>query len=110
MDDTSDVAKPVSIATQTALDFKARLARPTFSGKLGGVRKAMVGLGSVDNTSDVAKPISIATQTAFDEKRHKFTQGVPPVTNAVRLFDAGTTILRGIRCAAPQSVATTAVI
>ena len=51
-----------------ALDLKAPLASPTFTGTVSGVTKAMVGLGSADNTSDAAKPVSTATQTALDLK------------------------------------------
>ena len=34
VDDTSDLAKPVSTATQTALDLKANLDNPTFTGTI----------------------------------------------------------------------------
>jgi hypothetical protein len=68
VDNTSDANKPVSTATQTALDLKAPLANPTFTGTVSGVTKAHVGLGDVDNTSDSAKPVSTATQTALDLK------------------------------------------
>lgn len=53
---------------QTALDFKAPLADPTFTGTVSGVTKAMVGLGNVDNTADLAKPVSTAQQAALDAK------------------------------------------
>ena len=66
VNNTSDNAKPVSAATQTALDAKANLASPTFTGTVSGLTKSMVGLGSADNTSDNAKPVSAATQTALD--------------------------------------------
>ena len=78
VDDTSDASKPISTATQTALDLKlasataastyAPIASPTFTGTVSGITKTMVGLGSVDNTTDAAKPISTATQTALDLK------------------------------------------
>ena len=68
VDNTSDANKPVSTATQTALDLKAPLADPTFTGTVSGVTKAHVGLGNVDNTSDANKPVSTATQTALDAK------------------------------------------
>ncbi len=79
VDNTSDANKPVSSATQTALDLKANLASPTFTGTVtiptgasitapNGLVKGDVGLGNVDNTSDVNKPISTATQTALDLK------------------------------------------
>ncbi len=68
VDNTTDAAKPISTATQTALNLKAPLASPTFTGTVGGITKAMVGLGNVDNTSDASKAISTATQAALDLK------------------------------------------
>lgn len=68
VDNTSDVAKPVSTAQQTALNLKAPLASPTFTGTVSGVTKAMVGLSAVDNTADTAKPVSTAQQTALNGK------------------------------------------
>jgi len=79
VDNTADTAKPVSTAQQTALDLKANLAGPTFTGTLTvptlsvtttatGITKAMVGLGNVDDTADTAKPVSTAQQTAIDLK------------------------------------------
>jgi hypothetical protein len=65
---TSDADKLVSTLQQQALDLKADLASPTFTGTVAGITKSMVGLGSVDNTADTAKPISTATQTALDGK------------------------------------------
>ena len=90
VNNTSDIAKPISTATQAALDtkvstatfsttvatkanaadlaLKAPLESPTFTGTVAGITKAMVELGSVDNTSDLTKPISTATQEALDTK------------------------------------------
>uniref|UniRef100_UPI0023EC0B90 hypothetical protein n=1 Tax=Daejeonella sp. JGW-45 TaxID=3034148 RepID=UPI0023EC0B90 len=77
VDNTSDLAKPISSATQTALDgkaasadlaLKAPLASPTFTGTVSGITAAMVGLGNVNNTADADKPISSATQAALDGK------------------------------------------
>ena len=68
VDNTSDANKPVSTATQTALNLKANLESPTFTGTVSGITSTMVGLGSVDNTSDADKPVSTATQTALDLK------------------------------------------
>lgn len=65
---TSDANKPVSTAQQTALNLKADLASPTFTGTVGGITKTMVGLGSVDNTADASKPVSTAQQTALNLK------------------------------------------
>jgi len=55
----------------SALDLKAPLAGPTFTGTVSGITKSMVGLGNVDNTSDANKPVSTATQTALDLKANK---------------------------------------
>jgi hypothetical protein len=87
VDNTTDANKPVSTATQTALDLKlasataattyetitnvalkAPIASPTFTGTVAGITSTMVGLGNVDNTSDANKPVSTATQTALDLK------------------------------------------
>src|ERR1051325_5148989 len=45
VDNTSDANKPVSTAAQTALNLKANLASPTFTGAVSGMTKSMVGLG-----------------------------------------------------------------
>jgi hypothetical protein len=87
VDNTSDAGKPVSTATQTALNLKANLASPTFTGTVSGVTKSMVGLGNVDNTSDAGKPVSTATQTALDLKANlaspTFTGTVSGVTKSM---------------------------
>jgi hypothetical protein len=106
VDNTSDALKPISTATQTALDLKAStsalamkanttdlalkaditdlnlkapIASPTFTGTVSGITKAMVGLANVDNTSDVLKPISTATQTALNLKAS--LTGIETLTN-----------------------------
>jgi hypothetical protein len=61
-------SQPASTAVQAALDLKANIESPTFTGTVGGITKTMVGLGNVDNTSDADKPISLATQTALNTK------------------------------------------
>jgi hypothetical protein len=48
----------------TLLGAKAPINNPTFTGTVGGVTKAHVGLGNVDNTSDVNKPVSTAQAAA----------------------------------------------
>jgi hypothetical protein len=69
-DNTSDLAKPVSTATQSAINtVSGNLAAHTGNvANPHGVTKAQVGLGSVDNTSDAAKPISSATAAALAAK------------------------------------------
>jgi hypothetical protein len=65
VNNTTDAAKPVSAATQTALNLKADLVSPTFTGTVNGISKAAVGLSNVDNTTDAAKPVS-TLQAAAD--------------------------------------------
>jgi hypothetical protein len=45
VDNTSDAAKPISTATQTALDLKAPIASPTFTGKVTTAASATGGAG-----------------------------------------------------------------
>lgn len=87
VDNTSDAAKPVSTAQQTALNLKANLASPTFTGTVAGITKSMVGLANVDNTADTAKPVSTAQQTALNLKANlaspTFTGTVSGITKAM---------------------------
>lgn len=72
VDNTSDANKPISSATQAALDAKAAASALTAhtgaNNNPHSVTKSQVGLGNVDNTSDANKPISTATQAALDGK------------------------------------------
>ncbi|MDA7663491.1 tail fiber domain-containing protein, partial [Akkermansiaceae bacterium] len=52
----------------SALNLKAPLASPTFTGTVSGITKSMVGLGSVDNTADANKPVSAEQQAALNLK------------------------------------------
>ena len=76
VDNTSDIAKPVSTATNAAITVEtnraiaaetllAPKANPTFTGTVNGIDKVMVGLNLVDNTADIDKPISTATTAAI---------------------------------------------
>jgi hypothetical protein len=78
VDNTSDADKPVSTATQTALDSKEPTITATTSADyyrgdktFATLDKTAVGLSNVDNTSDANKPVSTATQTALDAKTNK---------------------------------------
>lgn len=66
LDNTSDKDKPISNATQIALNLKLDISGD--GSQLSGLTKAQVGLGNVDNTSDLNKPISTAVQSALNEK------------------------------------------
>jgi DNA-binding protein YbaB len=72
---------------QTALNLKANLASPTFTGTVSGITSTMVGLGNVNNTSDAAKPVSTAQQTALNLKANlaspTFTGTVGGITSTM---------------------------
>lgn len=100
VDNTSDLDKPISTATQTALDNKSDIshnhdgvyepANANIQAHIGNtsnphaVDASDVGLGNVDNTSDLNKPISTATQNALDLKFSAdsvdIADGVPGLT------------------------------
>lgn len=73
VNNTADANKPVSSATQAALDLKADKSQivvppvTSVAGKTGAVTlaKADIGLGSVENTSDASKPVSTAQAAAI---------------------------------------------
>ena len=68
---TGILTAPVSAAMQTALNLKANLASPTFTGTVGGLTKAMVNLSNFDNTSDLAKVVSTTPLAALTLKADK---------------------------------------
>lgn len=96
VDNTSDINKPISTATQTALNAKYDASNPSnyitsagapvqsVAGKTGTVTlvKGDVGLGNVDNTSDATKNSASATLTNKD-----LTSG----TNTFPTFNQNTT-------------------
>ena len=63
-----DLAGTAASPTVPGLALKAPIESPIFTGTIGGITKAMVGLSNVDNTSDADKPISSATATALSAK------------------------------------------
>lgn len=76
VNNTSDADKPISTATQTALNGKVSTTVKVNGHALNAdvtVSKNDVGLGNVDNTSDANKPVSTAQQTALDKKVDKTT-------------------------------------
>lgn len=76
VDNTSDVNKPVSTATQSALNGKVDNTRQVNGHALTSdvsLTKTDVGLANVDNTSDVNKPVSTAQQNALNTKVDKVT-------------------------------------
>lgn len=88
VDNTADSAKPVSTAQQTALDLKAPLANPTFTGTvtlpvgLTGVVRADIGVVSVD--TDVTDIVSAASDTAQGKVELATTAETTTGTDAAR--------------------------
>ncbi|MEJ8308619.1 hypothetical protein [Agrobacterium larrymoorei] len=96
VNNTADLNKPVSTATQQALDLKADKTQipavpvQSVNGKTGDVTvsKADVGLSAVNNTSDADKPVSTAQQTAIDKGKLRISRftgttnasGIAPIT------------------------------
>ena len=103
VNDTADADKPISTATQAALDAvqsdvdankvdaDTHIAR---TDNPHAVTAAQVGLGNVDNTADADKPISTATQTALDGKTNiLFLNVADPRVGAGVTADIGTEAL-----------------
>lgn len=55
VDNTADTAKPVSTAQQTALDLKANLAGPTFTGTTGLANSTQSGVAYIAQAAPTAK-------------------------------------------------------
>ena len=80
VDNTSDLDKPVSVATQNAIFEVVSNLDKHIADKNNPheVTKEQIGLGRVDNTSDLEKPISTATQVALDKKAELGPDGKIP--------------------------------
>ena len=87
-DNTSDLDKPISTATQAALDKLNEDLSRTITTHVENfnnphkVTKEQVGLGNVDNTADVNKPISTAQQAALDKVKLELDSKINEVTTA----------------------------
>lgn len=70
VNNTTDLEKPISNATQAALDLKANNDATSIVTKNW---RAQLHINNVDNTSDADKPVSTATQAALNKKSDKAT-------------------------------------
>ena len=112
VDNTSDVNKPISTATQTALDLKGNQTEvalntakvgitptqasdiTTNNAKVSDINHVTIELPNVDNTSDANKPVSTAQQTALDLKVAIATNPSKTVKGAIKAFyDVSTSTL-----------------
>ena len=101
VDNTADMAKPVSAAQQAALNQKQDTLVSGGSIKLLNgesllgsgdvtISKSSLGLGNVDNTADLDKPVSTAQRTALDQKQNNLVTGANLKTvNGQDLLGAG---------------------
>ncbi|MFA6377143.1 MAG: hypothetical protein WCW63_00810, partial [Acholeplasmataceae bacterium] len=87
VENTTDLNKPVSTATQTALDLKANKTT-TIAGVYlqdnitSSELKLAMSLNNVENTTDLNKPVSTATQIALNLKADQATTYTKTETNA----------------------------
>ena len=91
VDNTSDLNKPISVATQEALDLKEPFnnniqAHISNTNNPHDTTASQVGLNNVDNTSDTDKPVSTAQQTTFNSKMN-LDQSVPQtISGGIPIF------------------------
>lgn len=107
VNNTNDLEKPVSTATQAALDGKLNigsLAPVATTGSYTSLSnkpfipssKADIGLSLADNTSDMDKPVSSAQQTAINAKQNTLVSGTNIKTiNGTSLLGAGDITIQG---------------
>ena len=77
VNNTSDANKPVSTLTQAALDLKAPLVSPTFTGTVSGLTKAMVSLGNVENLKNTLNTASTPTMNADSDAGYAAGSATP---------------------------------
>jgi hypothetical protein len=77
VDNTSDANKPVSTATQTALDAKLALAGGTMTGAIAMGTNKITGLGAPTNANDAA------TKTYVDGVITNLVDGAPDLLNTL---------------------------
>ena len=108
VDKTSDSAKPVSNATQAALDLKASSASVTasLSALIGGAPDALNTLNELAAAIGSDPSYSATLLTALNGKQVKFVHGTLPASNAARLFEMESNKFRGIACSSPLTVST----
>lgn len=98
VDNTADMDKPISTATQNALDQKPDYedipSVPSWAmeDEKPSYTKSEVGLGNVDNTSDVDKPISNAVKEALKDKIGKTDAATSQTLGLVKPDGTTTTV------------------
>jgi hypothetical protein len=100
LDNTSDANKPVSTATQTALDLKANLANPTFTGTVNAAALTLSGDLTVNGTTTTVNSTTVNVTNAFvfegttaDAFETTLTVTDPTADRTITLPDATTTVV-----------------
>jgi hypothetical protein len=79
IDNTSDLNKPISKQTQSALNLKVDKTTKINNKNLSSnitLLKSDIGLSNVDNTSDLNKPISTTQQTSLNLKENTSNKNI----------------------------------
>ena len=84
VDNTRDTDKPISTAMQTALDLKAPLASPTFTGSV----RLPTGQGILKSTSTGTVSSSAVSQSDLDTGLVSRLSGIDTAIAALQAFDA----------------------
>ena len=99
LDNTSDANKPVSTATQTALDLKANLANPTFTGTVNAAALTLSGDLTVNGTTTTVNSTTVNVTNAFvfegttaDAFETTLTVTDPTADRTITLPDAAGTV------------------
>lgn len=98
-DNTTDLLKPISTATQTALNLKANLASPTFTGTV--ILPSTTSIGSVSNTElSYVDGVTSSIQTQLDGKANNsgvlHNTGNESFTGLKSATNTGTSLTNGI--------------
>jgi hypothetical protein len=113
VDNTTDANKPVSTATQTALDLKANLANPTFTGTVNAAALTLSGDLTVNGTTTTVNSTTVNVSNAFvfegtaNDFETTLTITDPTADRTITLPDAtGTVALTSDITVTPSSTST----
>lgn len=103
VDDTSDTNKPISTATQTALDLKANLDSPTFTGTVSGDSFNLIT--GLSNTNPLVDGIAaIGTSTLVSRQDHIHPSDTTKANDSSVVHLSGNETITGIKTFDAQPV------
>ena len=81
VNNTADLLKPISTATQTALDFKAPLASPTFTGTVSGITQSATAAGGTSYVANKFEndPTNLLSAALADKQGYRTLYSPQPV-------------------------------